>query len=249
MHRARRLIFCVLAFCLSGCMTDSQHDKLLRDALSEQAELVLNLKNQVTALSKKEDRLFELQEQFDKQKFIEAAKIQAADESAAVFEACRLVINVCPESILSPGRNAIEQGSNGGRSDRFWYLFMLKTFTFAALFAGALGFILELLLGRYKPIFTAGADARQWLEQATLKKTEVIKEIERLEKIRLSKMEDVNAVIEQITTAKEELEDAKNDYELETAIIQHELDKLAEEQKRQAGIARAASVFNSFKDL
>lgn len=241
MHPARLLIFCVLACLLVGCMTDSEHDKLMSDALKE----ISDLKKQVTALSKKEDQLYELQEKFEAQQFLEAARIKAADESAAVFEACRMVINVCPESILAPGRKAIEDGSNGGRSDRFWYLFILKTLTFAALFAGVLGLILEGLLGRYKPVFNAGKDAREWLEQAEVEKAQATKEIQRLEKLRLSKMDEVNAVNEQISEVKEELKNAQADYELETVILQHELDKLAEEQKRQANLAKAASVFKN----
>lgn len=247
MHLDGRLIFLFVAACfLTACLTDEEHDKLMRKALNEQSELLVNLKKQVTALSKKETELYELQEKFEAQKFIEEARIKAADESAAVFEACRLVINVCPESILAPGRKAIENGSNGGRSDHFWYLFMLKTLTFAALFAGVLGLILEGLLGRYKPVFSAGKDAREWLEQAEVEKTQATKEIQRLEKLRLSKMNEVNAVNEKISAVNVELKDAQAAYELETAILQHELNKLAEEQKRQAGIARAASVF---KDL
>lgn len=224
-------------------MTEEEHDKLMRDALSEQAELVSSLKKQVTALSKKEDQLYELQEQFEAQQFIEAARIKAADESAAVFEACRLVINVCPESILSPGRKAIEEGSDGGRSDRFWYLLILKTLTFAALFAGMLCFLLELLLGRYKPVFTAGADARQWLEQAVLEKNEATREIQRLETARLEKMDELQAVNEQISIKKEELKAAQADFELEQASIHTEILKLKDDEKKQAALSRAAAAF------
>lgn len=241
MHPARLLIFCILACLLAGCMTDAEHDKLMSDALQE----ISNLKKQVATLSKKENQLFELQEKFEAQQFIEAARIKAADESAAVFEACRLVINVCPESILAPGRKALEQGSNGGRSDRFWYLFMLKTLTFAGLFAGILCLILEILLGRYKAVFTAGKDARQALEQAQFEKSEANKEIQRLEKLRLSKLDDVQEVIEKISAKKEELKAAQDDYDLEAAILHTEIQKLKDDEKKQAALSRAAAAFKN----
>ena len=123
MHRYRRVTLLV-ACILVGCGADyNQTIETQADRIAALQTSELMLARKVEVLS---NELAKLQHQFDNDQAIEAARIQALDDSAAVYEACRLVINVCSESILAPGRKALEDGSNGGRSSRFWYLFMLK---------------------------------------------------------------------------------------------------------------------------
>lgn len=172
-----------------------------------------------------------------------AAKIDALDDSAAAYAVCQVVVNVCPSSVLEPGRKAIEAGADGGRSSKFWYFLMLKASAFCVLTCLLIFLMFEVFLKRYKPLFTAGAEAKEWLRQAEFEKSEANKEIQRLEKLRLSKLDDVQKVIEQISSVKEKLKDVQADYELETAILHTSIEQMKAEESKQAALSRAASVF------
>jgi septal ring factor EnvC (AmiA/AmiB activator) len=249
MPLVQRLIFFVLA-CMLSATAWADDSTSIKDAFENLKTIALRTAAEVDLLTdqlkdqkqKNAELTKNLQERL-LNKAEEAAKIDALDDSAAVFEVCRLVINVCPETILEPGKKAIEHGGHGGRSSKFWYFLMLKTFTFATLFVGVLWLIFEGLLGRYKTIFTAGAAAKQWLEQAEFEKSEANKEIQRLEKLRVEKMDSIQAVIEQIADVKEELKVAQDDYDLETAILHTEIQKLKDDEKKQAALSRAAAAF------
>lgn len=159
-----------------------------------------------------------------------AADLKYLNDQVAIYNACTLLVNVCPESITRKGRELVEQHnySGGGDSGVFW---TVVAFKIAALGAGLASILIVFFLGIFrlvqpseramknaiKQVKTAESEAQKILSDAkseaqnalagiTTTKEEMQGEIEALEARRGRLQTEIDALTTKATHAKEEVE-------------------------------------------
>ena len=150
-----KVLTILLIFFLAGCDVDEKKIKKLEAENASLQDEVFKLKLEINKQQKEDYR----------NHINNKAKIESFEKNAAIYQACNFLIDICPSTMTSPGKEAIKYGFGGG-VETFWYLLILKFAAFGALF-GAFATSLHFLSLRFiKPEEQKIFEAHKLIETA-----------------------------------------------------------------------------------
>lgn len=230
-----RIIILCIVMLLAGCL-DGPEIKELREANTQ-------LKNQVAELVSRNQKLVSSNQEAQAKINIDygkrAAELEQMQMAAAISGGCRLLFNICPDSITAPGDAALQQGVSGGSRWIFWGIYLTKTLTILLPFL----LLLELWTQRFKPNLNALNQARMDLQNAENQFTEI-------QQLQSSTQKNLKDLKEEYTLqrknlhadlAKRKQEIEKIDAELESKNGQ--MQALEEERKKKESAVKALQSF------
>lgn len=148
MQTYRALIVALALAVLVGCSArekdlEKQVKDLENQLISQKAAAAAHEKIWGEAMAYMKKLEAEAKEQYSSRQ----AELDAKAREAAISAGCRLIFNLCPTSITTPGDLAASEGVSGGSSWVFWGVFLAKILPFAF----SIAVLLELWTRRFKP--------------------------------------------------------------------------------------------------
>lgn len=174
-----RLLILFLAMLLSGCTESTEDFKKLNKLVEEQTYNigVLQYRNKIQA-----ERIEELESDIRKNFYGKLLERKNLEKEAAIAHACRYPFNfnVCPNSMVKAGDDAIKQGISGGSDYIFWSLVFLKIFTPLLAICIPLVFFFYIKNKYLNGIYIRIEDANAVLDKASSNKNKIENEIDKL---------------------------------------------------------------------
>jgi DNA repair exonuclease SbcCD ATPase subunit len=230
---------------LSGC--DSAEIRLLKKTNSELNQDIAWLKKSSSdsqkeleslnrQLENKTEEAAALQKEIKEKSWIERARLAELDDAAAVDVACNVLIPVCPDVVLEPGRKAIAGGASAGRSVYYWILLFGKCAFLVGLLMIPLRFYLGYVLNKYRPMVEAHEEAMQ----ASLNEDEEMEIRRKKHNLELAQMHKDRSA------ASDEFEKIKTNATAELQALQDEIEDA--EQALQAATNKLALIEKTIED-